>query len=173
MIWIARAVCIPQVGTIFQQILGAFFALVSSANFLHVHSTKHIWCVTACTPCALPHPLASSSIHSATCQGPAFPRGSPDLSNVIRDSIWCVPLRVSILCLPSPVCCLSWACSCPLCLRACALFLIWKDAITVGLLFAPYSFLCLSLLLCSRSARVHTTAPHLARIIASCVLSLI
>jgi len=46
MIWIARAVCIPQVGTIFQQILGVFFALVSSANFLHVHSTKHIWCVT-------------------------------------------------------------------------------------------------------------------------------
>jgi len=46
MIWIARAVCIPQVGTIFQQILGAFFALVSSANFLHVHSTKHVWCVT-------------------------------------------------------------------------------------------------------------------------------
>ena len=39
--------CIPQVRTIFQQILGAFFALVSSANFLHVHSTKHIWCVTA------------------------------------------------------------------------------------------------------------------------------
>jgi len=25
----------------------AFFALVSSANFLHVHSTKHVWCVTA------------------------------------------------------------------------------------------------------------------------------
>ena len=46
MIWIARAVCIPQVGTIFQQILGVFFALVSSANFLHVHSTKHIWCMT-------------------------------------------------------------------------------------------------------------------------------
>ena len=46
MIWIVRAVCIPQVGTIFQQILGAFFALVSSANFLHVHSTKHVWCVT-------------------------------------------------------------------------------------------------------------------------------
>jgi len=45
-IWIARAVCIPQVGTIFQQILGAFFTLVSSANFLHVHSTKHVWCVT-------------------------------------------------------------------------------------------------------------------------------
>jgi len=49
MIWIARAVCIPQVGTIFQQILGVFFALVSSANFLHVHSTKHVWCVTPCT----------------------------------------------------------------------------------------------------------------------------
>jgi len=49
MIWIVRAVCIPQVGTIFQQILGAFFALVSSANFLHVHSTKHIWCVTLVT----------------------------------------------------------------------------------------------------------------------------
>jgi len=46
-IWIARAVCIPQVRTIFQQILGAFFALVSLANFLHVHSTKHVWCVTA------------------------------------------------------------------------------------------------------------------------------
>jgi len=46
MIWIVRAVCIPQVGTIFQQILGAFFALVASANFLHVHSTKHVWCVT-------------------------------------------------------------------------------------------------------------------------------
>jgi len=46
MIWIARAVCIPQVGTIFQQILGVFFALVSSANFLHVHSTKHVWCMT-------------------------------------------------------------------------------------------------------------------------------
>ena len=46
MIWIARAVCIPQVRTIFQQILGAFFALVSSANFLHVHSTKHVWCMT-------------------------------------------------------------------------------------------------------------------------------
>jgi len=49
MIWIVRAVCIPQVGTIFQQILGAFFALVSSANFLHVHSTKHVWCVTPLT----------------------------------------------------------------------------------------------------------------------------
>ena len=46
MIWIVRAVCIPQVRTIFQQILGVFFALVSSANFLHVHSTKHVWCVT-------------------------------------------------------------------------------------------------------------------------------
>jgi len=45
-IWIARAVCIPQVGTIFQQILGVFFALVSSANFLHVHSTKHVGCMT-------------------------------------------------------------------------------------------------------------------------------
>ena len=46
MIWIERAVCIPQVGTIFQQILGAFFTLVSLANFLHVHSAKHVWCVT-------------------------------------------------------------------------------------------------------------------------------
>jgi len=44
------AVCIPQVRTIFQQILGAFFALVSSANFLHVHSTKHVWCVTMDAP---------------------------------------------------------------------------------------------------------------------------
>jgi len=24
-----------------------FFALVSLANFLHVHSTKHVWCVTS------------------------------------------------------------------------------------------------------------------------------
>jgi len=96
---------------------------------------------------ALPHLLACSSTHSAAHQGPALPRGSPDLSNIIRDSIWCVPLCVSVLLLPSPVCHLSWACSCSLCLRACALFLIWKDAITIGLLFAPYSFLCLSLLL--------------------------
>ena len=26
--------------------MGVFFTLISSANFLHVHSTKHIWCVT-------------------------------------------------------------------------------------------------------------------------------
>jgi len=96
---------------------------------------------------ALPHLLACSSTHSAARQGPALPRGSQDLSNVIRDSIWCVPLHVSVLRLPSPVCCLSWACSCPLCIRACTHFLIWKDAITIGPLFAPYSFLRLSLLL--------------------------
>jgi len=33
MIWIVRAVCIPQVGTIFQQILGVFFALVHRLTF--------------------------------------------------------------------------------------------------------------------------------------------
>jgi len=40
-----------------------------------------------------------------------------------------------------------WACFYPWCLRAHALFLIWKDAITIGPLFALYSFPCLSLLL--------------------------
>jgi len=40
-----------------------------------------------------------------------------------------------------------WACFCPWCLRTCTLFLIWKDAITIGLLFAPYSFPHLSFLL--------------------------
>ena len=131
---------------------------VPSLLYLSLHTLQSLrtalGCLLACasqhshmhTPCTLPHLLACSSACSAAHQGPAPSSGSSDLSDIIRDSIWCVPLCVSVLLLPSPLYHLSWACSCPRCLRACTLFLIWKDAITIGLLFALYSFPHLSLL---------------------------
>jgi len=119
------------------------------------HSEQHR-VVSACSrflaqPCAhsMCTPTSVSMLFNPQCcaSGPCSPQGSPRLIRHHQGQyLVCSALHLCPL-LPFPVCHLSQACSCSLCLRACTLFLIWKDAITISLLFAPYSFLHFSLLL--------------------------
>ena len=104
------------------------FALLSTATCtLHVHSHTY-W-----------HDLQSAVLHIRVLHFPMILQAGLMSS----ETVFSVFHPLFLFCL----CYLSCPCPCSWCFRACALFLIWQDAITASPLFTPSLLLLVSLLL--------------------------